>query len=100
MWWELVEEHAREKLRRLVYHGQLEITGGGWVMNDEVREGGEPRNAQCFFRMKQLLEFDIDGWEWWDHGIGTVDLGLEVPTWNHGTVLDRVHNVVHGGDLH
>lgn len=35
-WWRDASEDKRESLTNLVKNGQLEIVGGGWVMNDEV----------------------------------------------------------------
>lgn len=37
MWWQAATEDDKKSMRELVQSGQLEITGGGWVMNDEVR---------------------------------------------------------------
>jgi alpha-mannosidase len=36
MWWESADEGMREKLRRLVQSGRLEMTTGGWIMTDEA----------------------------------------------------------------
>lgn len=35
-WWRDASEDKRETFTKLVKNGQLEIVGGGWVMNDEV----------------------------------------------------------------
>lgn len=35
-WWRDASETKRESLVKLLKNGQLEIVGGGWVMNDEV----------------------------------------------------------------
>lgn len=35
-WWRDSSERQRESFTNLVKNGQLEIVGGGWVMNDEV----------------------------------------------------------------
>jgi alpha-mannosidase II len=35
-WWRDSSESKRESFINLVKNGQLEIVGGGWVMNDEV----------------------------------------------------------------
>jgi hypothetical protein len=35
-WWRDAKQTQKEDFIRLVKNGQLEIVGGGWVMNDEV----------------------------------------------------------------
>lgn len=35
-WWKDSSETKRDSFINLVKNGQLEIVGGGWVMNDEV----------------------------------------------------------------
>ena len=35
-WWRDASDTKRESFINLVKNGQLEIVGGGWVMNDEV----------------------------------------------------------------
>ena len=35
-WWRDASDEKRESFVTLVKNGQLEIVGGGWVMNDEV----------------------------------------------------------------
>lgn len=35
-WWKDAATDKREDFINLVHNGQLEIVGGGWVMNDEV----------------------------------------------------------------
>lgn len=35
-WWRDASPSKQEGLSSLVKNGQLEIVGGGWVMNDEV----------------------------------------------------------------
>lgn len=35
-WWRDASELKRQSFTSLVKNGQLEIVGGGWVMNDEV----------------------------------------------------------------
>lgn len=35
-WWKDSSESKRDSFINLVKNGQLEIVGGGWVMNDEV----------------------------------------------------------------
>ncbi|XP_057324018.1 alpha-mannosidase 2-like [Microplitis mediator] len=36
MWWDEQSEETREKFKRLIADGQLEIVSGGWVMPDEA----------------------------------------------------------------
>ena len=35
-WWRDATDQMKESFTNLVNNGQLEIVGGGWVMNDEV----------------------------------------------------------------
>ncbi|KAF5822989.1 putative mannosyl-oligosaccharide 1,3-1,6-alpha-mannosidase [Helianthus annuus] len=35
-WWRDAPDAKKEALVRLLQNGQLEIVGGGWVMNDEA----------------------------------------------------------------
>lgn len=35
-WWRDASDQKKESFAKLVKNGQLEIVGGGWVMNDEV----------------------------------------------------------------
>lgn len=49
MWWEDATEQAKTDLRKLVLSGQLEIVGGGWVMNDEA-------NSHYFAIIEQIIE--------------------------------------------
>lgn len=35
-WWKDAPTDKKEDFTKLVHNGQLEIVGGGWVMNDEV----------------------------------------------------------------
>lgn len=35
-WWRDASDVKKESLVKLLQNGQLEIVGGGWVMNDEV----------------------------------------------------------------
>jgi len=35
-WWRDASDEMKESFINLVKNGQLEIVGGGWVMNDEV----------------------------------------------------------------
>lgn len=36
-WWRDSTDEKRESFVNIVKNGQLEIVGGGWVMNDEVK---------------------------------------------------------------
>lgn len=36
-WWKDASETKKESFINLVKNAQLEIVGGGWVMNDEVK---------------------------------------------------------------
>ncbi|XP_022895002.1 alpha-mannosidase 2 isoform X2 [Olea europaea var. sylvestris] len=38
-WWRDASDVKKESFINLVQNGQLEIVGGGWVMNDEITEG-------------------------------------------------------------
>ena len=38
-WWRDANETMKADMKALVHSGQLEIVGGGWVMNDEVGSG-------------------------------------------------------------
>ncbi|KAI3793966.1 hypothetical protein L1987_36590 [Smallanthus sonchifolius] len=38
-WWRDASDAKRESLVHLLLNGQLEIVGGGWVMNDETMQG-------------------------------------------------------------
>lgn len=35
-WWNERSEHVREKMKRFLEEGRLQIVGGGWVMSDEA----------------------------------------------------------------
>ncbi|XP_065340981.1 lysosomal alpha-mannosidase [Cloeon dipterum] len=35
-WWQEQNDHMRHQVKQLVSNGQLELLGGGWVMNDEA----------------------------------------------------------------
>lgn len=59
MWWEKQPETVREKVRRLVERGQLEIVTGGWVMTDEA-------NTHYFAMLEQMME----GHEWLKLNVG------------------------------
>ncbi|XP_078438992.1 golgi alpha-mannosidase II [Wolffia australiana] len=48
-WWRDASSRKRESFTRLVKNGQLEIVGGGWVMNDEA-------NSHYFAIIEQVAE--------------------------------------------
>lgn len=48
-WWRDASDSKRESFTKLVKNGQLEIVGGGWVMNDEV---------YCLYICKRLHIYD------------------------------------------
>ncbi|GLU02006.1 hypothetical protein SLE2022_192790 [Rubroshorea leprosula] len=51
-WWRDASEDKRESLTNLVKNGQLEIVGGGWVMNDEA-------NSHYFAIIEQITEGNL-----------------------------------------
>ncbi|CAB3359337.1 Hypothetical predicted protein [Cloeon dipterum] len=53
LWWSEQGQENKDKMRRLVESGQLEIVTGGWVMNDEA-------NSHFWAVVQQLTE----GHEW------------------------------------
>ncbi|PSR87616.1 Alpha-mannosidase [Actinidia chinensis var. chinensis] len=60
-WWRDASESKRESFINLVHNGQLEIVGGGWVMNDEA-------NSHYFAIIEQMME----GNTWLNDTIGVV----------------------------
>ncbi|WCJ20886.1 Alpha-mannosidase 2 [Euphorbia peplus] len=60
-WWKDATEEKRESFTRLVKNGQLEIVGGGWVMNDEA-------NSHYFAIIEQITEGNM----WLNETIGVV----------------------------
>lgn len=60
-WWRDASELKRTKFSNLVKNGQLEIVGGGWVMNDEA-------NSHYFAIINQMMEGNI----WLNDTIGVV----------------------------
>ena len=53
MWWNEQNRETQDMVRTLLKNGQLEIVGGGWVMNDE---------ANSFYYA--IMEQFILGHEW------------------------------------
>lgn len=60
-WWRDASEGSRESFINLVKSGQLEIVGGGWVMNDEA-------NSHFFAILEQITEGNM----WLNETIGVV----------------------------
>ncbi|EEF44960.1 mannosidase alpha class 2a, putative [Ricinus communis] len=60
-WWRDATEEKRESFTKLVKNGQLEIVGGGWVMNDEA-------NSHYFAIIEQITEGNM----WLNDTIGFV----------------------------
>lgn len=59
-WWETISsEEDKDKVRKLLEDGQLEIVTGGWVMNDEA-------NTHIYAMILQLME----GHEWLKKHLG------------------------------
>ena len=53
-WWSTTDDNdLKDKMKRVIQNGQLEITTGGWVMNDEA-------NTHYFAMISQMIE----GHEW------------------------------------
>ncbi|KAJ9135230.1 hypothetical protein P3X46_032438 [Hevea brasiliensis] len=60
-WWRDAAEDKRESFTNLLKNGQLEIVGGGWVMNDEA-------NSHFFAIIEQIAEGNM----WLNDTIGVV----------------------------
>ncbi|KAL8143291.1 hypothetical protein V2J09_016323 [Rumex salicifolius] len=60
-WWRDASETKKEALKNLVKNGQLEIVGGGWVMNDEA-------NSHYYAILEQMTEGNM----WLNETIGVV----------------------------
>ncbi|CAI0455731.1 unnamed protein product [Linum tenue] len=60
-WWRDSSEEKRASLTELVKNGQLEIVGGGWVMNDEA-------NSHFFSIIEQITEGNM----WLNDTIGVI----------------------------
>lgn len=53
LWWNQASNSMKEKFKKLVFNGQLELVTGGWVMNDEA-------NTHYYSMIEQM----ISGHEW------------------------------------
>ena len=76
-WWRDSSDGKREDFKKLVKNGQLEIVGGGWVMNDEVNfirlfgcayQQLEPKLQICILRIffgnwKQIYNIFLETWK-------------------------------------
>ncbi|CAI9109570.1 OLC1v1009414C1 [Oldenlandia corymbosa var. corymbosa] len=60
-WWRDASDSKRESFISLVKNGQLEIVGGGWVMNDEA-------NSHFFAILEQITE----GNTWLNETVGVI----------------------------
>ncbi|MFS8011185.1 putative glycosidase [Helianthus anomalus] len=60
-WWRDAPDAKKEALVRLLQNGQLEIVGGGWVMNDEA-------NSHYFAIIEQMMEGNM----WLNETIGVI----------------------------
>ncbi|KAG4182108.1 hypothetical protein ERO13_A09G024200v2 [Gossypium hirsutum] len=60
-WWRDASDDKRESFTNLVRNGQLEIVGGGWVMNDEA-------NSHYFAIIEQITEGNM----WLNDTIGFI----------------------------
>ncbi|XP_074279396.1 alpha-mannosidase 2 [Silene latifolia] len=60
-WWRDSSEGKREAFKNLVQSGQLEIVGGGWVMNDEA-------NSHYYAIIGQIMEGNM----WLNETLGVV----------------------------
>ncbi|XP_064192799.1 alpha-mannosidase 2x isoform X3 [Anguilla rostrata] len=76
-WWESVDVHKQEAMRKLILGGQLEMVTGGWVMTDEA-------NAHYFAMIDQLIE----GHQWLEKHIGvTPRSGWAVDPFGHSATM-------------
>ncbi|XP_057972357.1 alpha-mannosidase 2 [Malania oleifera] len=60
-WWRDASDSRKETFTQLVKNGQLEIVGGGWVMNDEA-------NSHYFAILEQMTEGNL----WLNDTIGVI----------------------------
>ncbi|XP_051976058.1 alpha-mannosidase 2x isoform X2 [Xyrauchen texanus] len=76
-WWESVDIHKQEAMRKLILSGQLEMVTGGWVMTDEA-------NAHYFAMIDQLIE----GHQWLERNLGvTPQSGWAVDPFGHSATM-------------
>ncbi|XP_036400375.1 alpha-mannosidase 2x isoform X2 [Megalops cyprinoides] len=76
-WWESVDIHKQEAMRKLILGGQLEMVTGGWVMTDEA-------NVHYFAMIDQLIE----GHQWLEKNIGvTPRSGWAVDPFGHSATM-------------
>uniref|UniRef100_A0A668AME5 mannosyl-oligosaccharide 1,3-1,6-alpha-mannosidase n=1 Tax=Myripristis murdjan TaxID=586833 RepID=A0A668AME5_9TELE len=76
-WWESVDIHKQEAMRKLILGGQLEIVTGGWVMTDEA-------NAHYFAMIDQLIE----GHQWLERNLGvTPRSGWAIDPFGHSATM-------------
>ncbi|KAM7268182.1 hypothetical protein ACFE04_010348 [Oxalis oulophora] len=60
-WWRDASDEQKESFTNLVKNGQLEIVGGGWVMNDEA-------NSHYYAIIEQITEGNL----WLNENIGVI----------------------------
>ncbi|KAI3748059.1 hypothetical protein L6452_10891 [Arctium lappa] len=60
-WWRDASDAKRESFTNLLQNGQLEIVGGGWVMNDEA-------NSHYFAIIEQMMEGNM----WLNETVGVI----------------------------
>ncbi|RXN22555.1 alpha-mannosidase 2x-like isoform X1 [Labeo rohita] len=76
-WWESVDVHKQEAMRKLILNGQLEMVTGGWVMTDEA-------TAHYFAMIDQLIE----GHQWLEKNLGvTPRSGWAVDPFGHSATM-------------
>ncbi|XP_062317922.1 alpha-mannosidase 2x isoform X1 [Osmerus eperlanus] len=76
-WWDSVDMHKQQAMRKLILDGQLEIVTGGWVMTDEA-------NAHYFAMIDQLIE----GHQWLEKNLGVIpQSGWAVDPFGHSATM-------------